>query len=78
MHFCPACLRVGGGGLREAAKSWTFHLSRGLRATLYLFKFSSTIKEGLGNKVGVENKYSGLGFLSGIPKSWQGFQLDAG
>jgi hypothetical protein len=33
----------------------------GLRATLCLFKFSSNIREGLGNKMRVENNYSILG-----------------
>jgi hypothetical protein len=28
VHFCPACLEVGGGGLRAAAKSWAFHWSQ--------------------------------------------------
>jgi hypothetical protein len=33
----------------------------GLRATLCLFKFSLNIREGLGNKMRVENNYSILG-----------------
>jgi hypothetical protein len=33
----------------------------GLRAIPCLFKFSSNIREGLGNKMGVENNYSILG-----------------
>jgi hypothetical protein len=33
----------------------------GLRATFYLFKFSLNIREGLGNKMRVENNYSILG-----------------
>jgi hypothetical protein len=33
----------------------------GLRAILYLFKFSLNIREGLGNKIRIENNYSILG-----------------
>jgi hypothetical protein len=50
----------------------------GFRAILCLFKFSLNIREVLGNKMRVKNKYSGLGFLSGIPKSGQGFHLGNG
>jgi hypothetical protein len=75
VHCCPACLEVGGGGLRAAVKSWTFHWSQtssqllntlndifqdlpgGLRTTLCLFKFSSNIREGFGNKMRVENNW---------------------
>jgi hypothetical protein len=28
VHYCPACLKVGGSGLRAAAKSWAFHWSQ--------------------------------------------------
>jgi hypothetical protein len=34
---------------------------RGLRTNFCLFKFSSNIREGLGNKVRIENNYSILG-----------------
>jgi hypothetical protein len=50
----------------------------GLKAILCLFKFSLDIREILGNKMGVENKYSGLGFLSASQKVSGVFSWDAG
>jgi hypothetical protein len=72
-----AHLEVGEGSFRTAVKRWAFtdlisvikylkyhfhKISLGdLRATLPLFKFSLNIREGLGNKMRIENNYSILG-----------------
>jgi hypothetical protein len=52
-------------GLISAIKYLKCHFHKislgGLRAILCLFKFFSNIREGLGNKMRVENNYSILG-----------------